>query len=276
MYKLKLNQSVTTIPTVGFNVESVTLKNVKFNVWVSRGDHRYPAGFPDLPLLFVALNRQDVGGQDKIRPLWRHYYTGTHALVFVVDSQDRDRIEEARQELHRIIGDREMREALLLVFANKQDLPGAMSPAEVTEKLGLHRMRDRSWFVHPSCATSGEVSIDSVAGRSEDPIAHPVLLFDRDCTKGSAGSVRMSRRHLEHDRGPSRMTRRRRSREGLAKIPKTILRDGGVVLAAGRGRGDQSIVAAAHHTQHPLGRTAIAVMTKLEHTSSAFYHICMF
>ncbi|EPQ27314.1 uncharacterized protein PFL1_06941 [Pseudozyma flocculosa PF-1] len=85
LYKLKLNQSVTTIPTVGFNVETVQYKNVKFNVW-------------------------DVGGQDKIRPLWRHYYTGTQGLVFVVDSQDRDRIDEARQELHRIIGDREMRE----------------------------------------------------------------------------------------------------------------------------------------------------------------------
>ncbi|CAG8586876.1 9137_t:CDS:2, partial [Diversispora eburnea] len=99
LYKLKLNQSVTTIPTVGFNVETVTYKNVKFNVW-------------------------DVGGQDKIRPLWRHYYTGTQGLVFVVDSQDRDRIDEARQELHRIISDREMRDCLLLVFANKQDLPG--------------------------------------------------------------------------------------------------------------------------------------------------------
>ncbi|KAI3619901.1 adp-ribosylation factor 6 [Moniliophthora roreri] len=99
LYKLKLNQSVTTIPTVGFNVETVTYKNVKFNVW-------------------------DVGGQDKIRPLWRHYYTGTQGLVFVVDSQDRERIDEAKQELHRILGDREMKECLLLVFANKQDLPG--------------------------------------------------------------------------------------------------------------------------------------------------------
>lgn len=51
LFKLKLNQDVTTIPTVGFNVESVTYKNVKFNVW-------------------------DVGGQDKIRPLWRHYFSG--------------------------------------------------------------------------------------------------------------------------------------------------------------------------------------------------------
>ncbi|KAF9187980.1 hypothetical protein BGZ51_000915 [Haplosporangium sp. Z 767] len=131
LYKLKLNQSVTTIPTVGFNVETVVYKNVKFNVW-------------------------DVGGQDKIRPLWRHYYTGTQGLIFVIDSQDRDRIDEARQELHRIISDREMKDCLLLVFANKQDLPGAMTPAEVTERLQLHTMRERPWYVHPSCATTGE------------------------------------------------------------------------------------------------------------------------
>ena len=79
----------------------MTYKNVKFNVW-------------------------DVGGQDKIRPLWRHYYTGTQGLVFVVDSQDRERVDEAKQELHRILSDREMKDCLLLVFANKQDLPGGM------------------------------------------------------------------------------------------------------------------------------------------------------
>ncbi|KAF8980579.1 ADP-ribosylation factor, Arf Arf6 [Entomortierella lignicola] len=131
LYKLKLNQSVTTIPTVGFNVETVVYKNVKFNVW-------------------------DVGGQDKIRPLWRHYYTGTQGLIFVIDSQDKDRIDEARQELHRIISDREMKDCLLLVFANKQDLPDAMTPAEVTERLQLNTMRERPWYVHPSCATTGE------------------------------------------------------------------------------------------------------------------------
>ncbi|KAI8988662.1 ADP-ribosylation factor family-domain-containing protein [Pilobolus umbonatus] len=131
LYKLKLNQSVTTIPTVGFNVESVTYKNVKFNVW-------------------------DVGGQDKIRNLWRHYYTGTQGLIFVIDSQDRARIDEAKLELHRIISDREMKDCLILIFANKQDLSGALSPVEVTEILGLNKMHDRVWYVHPSCATTGE------------------------------------------------------------------------------------------------------------------------
>ncbi|VDQ05427.1 unnamed protein product [Trichobilharzia regenti] len=101
LYRLKLGSSVSTIPTVGFNVETVTYGNVKFNVW-------------------------DVGGQEKIRPLWRHYFTGSQGLIFVVDSSDRDRIEEARQQLHRIANDREMEDAVVLVFANKQDLPNGM------------------------------------------------------------------------------------------------------------------------------------------------------
>lgn len=71
--------------------------------------------------------QKDVGGQDKIRPLWRHYYTGTQGLIFVVDSTDRDRIDEARHELHKIVNDREMRDVIILVFANKQDLPDGKS-----------------------------------------------------------------------------------------------------------------------------------------------------
>jgi ADP-ribosylation factor 6 len=53
--------------------------------------------------------------------LWRHYFTGTQGLIFVIDSADFDRMEEARQELHKIINDREMKDAVLLIFANKQD-----------------------------------------------------------------------------------------------------------------------------------------------------------
>ena len=66
------------------------------------------------------------------------------------------RVDEARQELHRIINDREMRDAIILVFANKQDLPEAMKPHEIQEKLGLTRVRDRNWYVQPACATTGD------------------------------------------------------------------------------------------------------------------------
>lgn len=102
---------------------------------------------------------QDIGGQDKIRPLWRHYYAGSKGLVFVVDSHDRDRLPEARQELSRILKDREMRDCPLLVFANKQDLPGALSEEELVAGLDLEQLagRDsRPWQLQKACAVEGE------------------------------------------------------------------------------------------------------------------------
>ena len=77
-------------------------------------------------------------------------------LIFVVDSNDRDRIGEAREELMRMLSEDELRDAALLIFANKQDLPNAMSTAEMTEKLGLHSLRQRSWYIQAACATSGD------------------------------------------------------------------------------------------------------------------------
>ncbi|KRX94330.1 ADP-ribosylation factor 4, partial [Trichinella pseudospiralis] len=130
LYKLKLGEIVTTIPTIGFNVETVDYKNISFTVW-------------------------DVGGQDKIRPLWRHYFQNTQGLIFVVDSNDRERIEESREELQKMLQEDELRDAVLLVFANKQDLPNAMNPAELTDRLGLQQLRNRQWFIQATCATQG-------------------------------------------------------------------------------------------------------------------------
>ena len=96
LYKLKLGEVVSSVPTIGFNVETLEYKKIKFTVW-------------------------DVGGQDKIRLLWRHYYQNTQGLIFVVDSSDRDRVELAKEELHRMLGEEELRDAVVLVFANKQD-----------------------------------------------------------------------------------------------------------------------------------------------------------
>ncbi|TYH34696.1 hypothetical protein ES332_D13G142900v1 [Gossypium tomentosum] len=92
----------------------------------------------------------------EIRPLWRHYFQNTRGLIFVVDSNDRDRVVEARDELHRMLNEDELRDAVLLVSANKQDLPNAMNAAEITDKLGLHSLRQRHWYIQSTCATSGE------------------------------------------------------------------------------------------------------------------------
>ena len=122
---------MTTIPTIGFNVETVEYKNISFTVW-------------------------DVGGQDKIRPLWRHYYQNTQGLIFVVDSNDRDRVDNARDELHRMLNEDELRESILLVFANKQDLPNAAPAAQLAEALQLSSLRGRKWYIQACCATTGD------------------------------------------------------------------------------------------------------------------------
>ena len=133
LYTLKLGEAGQTIPTIGFNVETLKTKNVTFTVW-------------------------DVGGQDKLRQLWKHYYVSSSAVIFVVDSNDRDRIEEAANELHKLLDIEEMSECrLILVFANKQDLPKAMTVPEVTEKLRLTKIKKQlAWKVQPCIAQDGE------------------------------------------------------------------------------------------------------------------------
>lgn len=138
LFNLKLGETVSTIPTIGFNVETVEYKNISFTVW-------------------------DVGGQDRIRPLWRHYYQNTQGLIFVVDSNDRDRIGEATEELMKMLCEDELRDAVLLIYANKQDLPNAMSVSEMIEAMKLGSLTSRQWHVEPTCGTTGEGLYEGLA-----------------------------------------------------------------------------------------------------------------
>mmetsp|Transcript_56967 Transcript_56967/g.144541 ORF Transcript_56967/g.144541 Transcript_56967/m.144541 type:complete len:210 (-) Transcript_56967:274-903(-) len=131
LYRMKLGEAVTTIPTIGFNVEKLEYKNILFTVW-------------------------DLGGQTKTRAIWHSYYQETDALIFVVDASDRERIEEAHEELLKMLHREEMRDAVLLVLANKQDLPDAMTTTELTGKLGLNGLGHRRWLVQETCATAGD------------------------------------------------------------------------------------------------------------------------
>lgn len=104
----------------------------------------------------MKLQVWDLGGQGTIRPYWRCYYPNTNAVIYVVDSADRDRIDVAKQEMMSMLQEEDLNGVPLLVLANKQDLPGAMSDAEVSEKLGLHTLRNRQWSVFKSSAKTGE------------------------------------------------------------------------------------------------------------------------
>lgn len=130
LYRLKLGEVTTTVPTIGFNVELVEYKNISFTVW-------------------------DVGGQSKLRMLWRHYYKDNDALIFVVDSVDKDRLGLAKSELEALLSAEEMKETLLLVLANKQDLAGAMDVRSMAQQLDLNQLCKNPWYIQPCVATSG-------------------------------------------------------------------------------------------------------------------------
>jgi len=128
LYKLYAPDQVRrTTPTIGFNVEYVHYNKIKFAVW-------------------------DLGGQTNIRPYWRCYYANTHAIIYVVDSADSERMELAKKELMAMLAEEELKDSVLLVFANKQDQKEALPVSEVSKQLGLTSLKNRQWHIEKSSA----------------------------------------------------------------------------------------------------------------------------
>ncbi|XP_008395606.1 ADP-ribosylation factor-like protein 4C [Poecilia reticulata] len=138
LYRLKFNEFVNTVPTIGFNTERIRLGGPG----ASRG---------------ISCHFWDVGGQEKLRPLWKPYSRCTDGIVYVVDSVDAERLEEARAELHRITRFQENQGTPLLVIANKQDLPRALDVGDIERQLALSELSPSTpYHVQPACAIIGE------------------------------------------------------------------------------------------------------------------------
>ncbi|XP_019358642.1 PREDICTED: ADP-ribosylation factor-like protein 14 [Gavialis gangeticus] len=133
LYKLKLNDAFLTIPTIGFNVEMLeTGKDFALTVW-------------------------DIGGQQKMRTLWCDYLENADGLVYVVDSTDKQRLEESKREFELILKNECIKNVPVVLLANKQDLPGALNAEEITRKFHVKQhCSDRNWYVQPCCAITGE------------------------------------------------------------------------------------------------------------------------
>ena len=137
LYKLQMGEVVTTVPTIGFNVETVQYKNLRFQVW-------------------------DLGGQTSIRPYWRCYYQNTNAVIYVVDAADAERMAICKQELMAMLEEEELKDAALIVFANKQDLPNALPSDAIADKLGLGSLKSRNWAIFPTSAIKGDGLFDGL------------------------------------------------------------------------------------------------------------------
>ncbi|KHJ88438.1 ADP-ribosylation factor family protein [Oesophagostomum dentatum] len=129
--KLKSGDVEAVTRTAGFNVETVKYRDVAFTIW-------------------------DIGGNQRVRHIWKHYYVNVKAVIFVVDSSDHKQITEALEEVLDLMEVPELKGTTLLVLANKQDLEGCMNSEEITAELKLHSIKDREWHVQPSSGISGE------------------------------------------------------------------------------------------------------------------------
>lgn len=132
LYKLKGNQVVETLPTIGFNVE--------------------PLEAPG----YMSLILWDVGGQAQLRASWKDYLEGTDVLVYVLDSTDGARLPEAVDELIEVLNDPNMTGVPFLVLANKQEAPDALPLLEIRNRLGLECFQDRCWDLRACSALTGQ------------------------------------------------------------------------------------------------------------------------
>jgi len=112
-------------------VEELTYKNIKFQMW-------------------------DLGGQESLRPSWSIYFVNTQAVILVVDSTDRKRIDLVKQELFKMLENHDLQNAKILIFANKQDVKNSMNVADLTKHLNLYKIKSHEWHIEPCCALTGD------------------------------------------------------------------------------------------------------------------------
>ncbi|XP_040496641.1 putative ADP-ribosylation factor-like protein 5C isoform X2 [Ursus maritimus] len=139
LYQLLMNEVVHTSPTIGSNVEEIVLQKTHFLVW-------------------------DIGGQEALRSTWDTYYANTEFIILVIDSTDRDRLRTTREELYKMLAHEALRDASVLIFANKQDMKNSMTTVEISQFLTLSTIKDHPWHIQGCCALTGEGGIAAGCG----------------------------------------------------------------------------------------------------------------
>ena len=146
LYRLALGQLVKTTPTIGSNVEEINYNNVKFQAW-------------------------DLGGQENMRSVWDVYYLNTDGVIFVIDSNDKENYEESKNQFYKILQNDTLKNAVILIFANKQDLLTSKKVNEIIEIYELDSIKNHVWHIQPCSANTGEGLLTGIKWLSDQLIA---------------------------------------------------------------------------------------------------------
>ena len=130
LYRLSIGQLVKTTPTIGSNVEEISYNNVKLQAW-------------------------DLGGQESTRSIWDVYFINTDAIIYVIDTHD-ETYDDSKTQFYKLLKNEALKNAIILIYANKQDLPGAKSVGEIIQIYELDTIKDHIWHIQPCSAQTGE------------------------------------------------------------------------------------------------------------------------
>ena len=130
LYRLSLGQLVQTTPTIGSNVEEISYNNVKLQAW-------------------------DLGGQESTRSVWDVYFVNTDAIIYVIDTHDTN-YEESKNQFYKLLENEALKNAVILIYANKQDLAGAKKVNEIVQIYELDSITNHIWHIQPCSAQTGE------------------------------------------------------------------------------------------------------------------------
>uniref|UniRef100_A0A915IA76 ADP-ribosylation factor-like protein 2 n=1 Tax=Romanomermis culicivorax TaxID=13658 RepID=A0A915IA76_ROMCU len=147
----------TVEPTLGFSIRTVEKDGYKLNCW-------------------------DVGGQQSLRTYWRNYFEETDGLIWVIDSADRQRLEDCKNELQKLLVEERLAGATLLVLANKQDLPGALHINQIRENLELDAIKSHNWRIFATSALKNDERLNANVLEAIDWLIGDVAgrIFDLD------------------------------------------------------------------------------------------------
>jgi len=185
LYRLSLGQLVQTTPTIGSNVEEISYNNVKLQAW-------------------------DLGGQESTRSVWDVYFVNTDAIIYVIDTHETN-YEESKNQFYKLLENEALKNTVILIYANKQDLQGAKGVNEIMQIYEFDKIKDHIWHIQPCSAQTGEGLVTGMKWLSDQLVfksnnnfpVNPYADFSEEKNTNKKKEVKKSKINNQNNKNPN-------------------------------------------------------------------------
>jgi len=185
LYRLSLGQLVQTTPTIGSNVEEISYNNVKLQAW-------------------------DLGGQESTRSVWDVYFVNTDAIIYVIDTHETN-YEESKNQFYKLLENEALKNTVILIYANKQDLQGAKGVNEIMQIYEFDKIKDHIWHIQPCSAQTGEGLVTGMKWLSDQLVfksnnnfpVNPYADFSEEKNTNKKKEVKKSQINNQNNKNPN-------------------------------------------------------------------------